>query len=110
MNGGVLNREYNIYRTSRNSIFDFDAIYAERENLSLEDMFVEPALKLLAIARNASDEAESEKAYEEFNKLEESKEAYTEKAKAIEAKIDRFHQEVRNWEIQYITDHVSVPS
>jgi thiol-disulfide isomerase/thioredoxin len=111
IDGGPLNRQYLAFLEQGKQTFDPTPLYDEMEELDTSGrMYNERAKELLAALDAAGeDRAAWDKAINAWNKLQDADEHYSPEAAAVNQKIKQFHQQVREWEIDYARRNVSIP-
>ncbi len=109
--GGPLNRQYLSFRELEKQAFDPTPLYDEMNALDEAGrMLNDRAKELLAALDAAGDNREVwDKAINAWNKLQDANEHYTPEAAAVNRKIDLFHQQAREWEVDYARNNVSIP-
>ena len=111
VDGGALNRQYLSFMELEKQAFDPTPLYDEMNELDKADrMYNERAKELLAVLRaDDVDETVRERALNAWYKLQDANEHYSPEAAAVYKKIERLHQQLREWEVDYARNNVSIP-
>ncbi len=110
IDGGPLNRQYLSFRELGKQRFDPTPLYDEMDKLDEAGrMYNDRAKELLEAIDTATDQTVREKAMNAWMKLRNANQHYSPEAEAVNQKIEQFHQQAREWEIDYARSNVSIP-